>query len=257
MACLTLLPFLCIGKTRNAFLFAIKSWRCWVLSLGMLAYYTAATPAFLYAPVGEVALIIASAPLFAVILRLVAKQPVTRHELIGAGLAVTGVVIMAVPALGHNDHKVGPEWLGILLAAVAAMSAAGYAIGNRHLANLGESPGAIAQVGLSFLLGLLLLPALLAVPASTLVQPQMAWLIPLGALSTALPTVAVAASSHRVSPIAVTMINPLCSVAASLVAAVVLHEVPKVWTLVGGGLVLAAVFMAAIEPAKAPALSRS
>jgi drug/metabolite transporter (DMT)-like permease len=251
VAFLCLLPFMAVAKTRAAMVFAFKSWRCWVLSLGMLLYYTCATPAFLYAPVGEVALIIASAPLFAVILRGVARQPVTKFELIGAVLAVIGVVIMASPSMGHHSGAIGPEWVGVLLAITAAMAAAGYAIGNRHLANLGKSPGAIPQVGLTFLLGLLLLPTLVMVPAGTIGQAKMLWLIPLGALSTALPTVAVAASSHRISAIAVTMINPLTSVCASVVAAAVIHEAPKLWTVVGGALILAAVFIAAREPKKA------
>jgi drug/metabolite transporter (DMT)-like permease len=249
MAFLALLPLLTVKSVRLATAAAIREWRCWVLALGMLSYYSVATSAFLFAPVGEVALIIASAPLFAVILRAIGKKPVTQAELFGSVLAVVGVVTMATPAIRANHSASSHQWLGILLAVLAAISAASYAIGNRHLASLGRAHGAIPQAGLTFFLGLLLLPAAFSLPFHTFMQPQMAWLIPLGFMSTALPTVAIAASSHRISPIAVTMINPLTSVCANVVAALAIHEIPSIWTWAGGTLIVTAVMLASLSTA--------
>ncbi|HWD40214.1 MAG TPA: DMT family transporter [Fimbriimonas sp.] len=244
VACIALAPFAFFGASRANTLRAIGSWKCWLLAACMLIYYVVATPAFLFAPIGEVALVIASAPLFAVLLRLMGRQPVTRNEVLGAGLAVSGVLLMSLHAPAHPHANLGPHWIGILLSVMAALAAAVYAIGNRHLVNQNESPGAISQVWLSFCLGLLLIPSLFFLSTPPLFVPKMGWAILLGAFSTALPTVAVAATSHRIHPVAATMINPLTAICATVVAALIVPEIPSPWALAGGALVIAAVYIA-------------
>jgi drug/metabolite transporter (DMT)-like permease len=209
----------------------------------MLLYYLVATPAFYYAPVGEVALLIASAPLFAVLIRLVARLPVERSEIAGAALAVLGVGIMAYPSL--QQARLGSQhWIGVALSLTAAVCAAAYAIGNRQLHASGRSPGAVPQALLTFCLGLVLLPFLFWEPAVHLRSASLAWVVPLGVFSTAVPTVLVAAAAHRISSVVATLINPMTAVGANVVAAIALGEVPSPSTLAGGVLVIAAIWIA-------------
>ena len=243
IACVALAPVALSKRYRSSTASAVRSPRCWALAAIMLVYYLTATPAFYFAPVGEVALLIASAPLFAVLVRFAMRETVHRYEIGGALMAICGVAIMAFPSF--EQAKVGSQhWIGVVLSICAAMAAAFYAIGNRLLNASGSSPGPVPQVLLTFILGLVLLPVLGFEPRSHLQSSSLAWAIPLGALSTALPTVAVAAAAHRISAVVATLINPMCAVAASIVAAVMLHEKPTAWMLAGGTMVVLAIYVA-------------
>lgn len=254
IGCAALAPIACSGQFLPSTKRAVTSVRCWALAALMLIYYLTASPAFYYAPVAEVALLIASAPLFAVLVRLAMREPVNRYEVIGTGMAIAGVAVMSYPSFAQA--KTGSQhWIGVTLSITAALAAALYAVGNRHLKAVGASPGPVSQVFLTFLMGLLLLPFLLTEPPGKLTTPTMAWAIPLGAFSTALPTVAVAAAAHRISAVVATLINPMTAICASIVAAFALHEFPSPWTLIGGVLVVAAIYIAfrPVEVAARPA----
>jgi drug/metabolite transporter (DMT)-like permease len=253
IGCLTLAPVALSKSYRNSTVQTFRSGRCWVLAALMLLYYLTASPAFYYAPVSEVALLIASAPLFAVVVRFAMREPVNRYEVFGTAMAIGGVAIMSYP--GYAQAKTGSQhWIGVSLSITAAIAAALYAVGSRHLKDLGVSPGPVPQVLLTFTMGLVLLPFLAFEPSSTLGAPAMAWSIPLGAFSTALPTVAVAAAAHRVSAVVATLINPMCAICAGIVAAFALHELPSTWTLAGGALVVVAIYVAfrPVDPQASP-----
>jgi inner membrane transporter RhtA len=240
-----LAPLAFASRYRQATFQALRSPTCWLLSTFMLLYYAAATPAFYYAPIGEVALVIASAPLFAVFIRAIVHEPVTRNELLGAVMAVAGVAVMAYPSI--VQAKIGGRlWIGIGLAIAAAIGAAFYAIGSRRLHLSGSSPGVVPQVLLSFLLGLAFLPFLALEPPEKLHSWTLAWLVPLGTFSTVMPTLAVAAAARRISVVIATLVNPICAVAANVVGALTLHEIPTTWTAFGGVLVIGAIYVAVV-----------
>jgi drug/metabolite transporter (DMT)-like permease len=229
---------------------AIKSPACWALAGTMFVYYLVATPAFYYAPVGEIALLIASAPLFAVLIRFLLREKVHKNEMLGAALAIVGVAVMAYPSI-HASKGQDNQWIGITLSLIAAICGAAFAVGNRRLHTRGDSPGAVSLVCLTFFFGLLFLPFVAFEPTAHLTSPSLLWVLPLGMFSTALPTVLVAAAAHKISAVVATLINPMCAVGANLVAAVALKETPRLLTIIGGALVIVAIVIAMNPAAKA------
>ncbi len=236
------LPF-AVSPTRRAdFVSVLKTPVCWVLAALMYAYYLVATAAFQNAPVGEVAVLIASASALALPLRLAFGVKPRVREVVGTGLAVAGVSCVLLTGHGHGHYE-NPV-LGPVLALCAALCAATFTTGVRYLTDAGQpaNPLAISTVAQGF--GLLTLPFVISItPSSQLLDHRTLWAIPLGIFSTAIPTAGYAAAAGLLPPVVATMLNPMVAVTANAVAAMAIGEVPRIWVVPAAVLIIAGIYV--------------
>lgn len=220
---------------------AVRDPQAWWLSSLMVGYYATATAAFYNAPIGEVALLIASAPAWAALWHYLNGHRDRMNELYGALVAIAGVAVVSVPGLVHHTPSPGYHPLGVALSVLTALCAAAYSIGVGRWVDRGGHPGSVPLGWITLLLGTIVLGpwSLGHIPIAT-VWPQA---IGLGVLCTALPTIAYAAASERLPRGLTTIVTPAMSVTANVAAAVTIHEVPSWWALPGGLLVLLGVVM--------------
>jgi drug/metabolite transporter (DMT)-like permease len=210
----------------------------WVLACIMAAYYATATAAFGNAPVGEVALLIASAPAWAALYHYANGHRDRLNELYGALVAIVGVAVVSLPSLTSHSVARGNHALGIGLGLSAAVCAAAYSTGVGRLHARGQNPGSLPLVWLTFLVGTLSLGGWTFAHTVSALADYWPLALGLGVFSTALPTVAYAAASERLPRGITTMFNPAVVVPANLAAAVAIREMPSWWMLPGSVLVL-------------------
>jgi drug/metabolite transporter (DMT)-like permease len=223
----------------------------WGLATLMVLLYTAAVAAYQHAPVADVTLLSGTAPLFVMAWRLVQGRSIPVAERWGAALAIGGTGLIVGPDLlgsgatgsaGASDRIVG----NVLALGTGALAAA-YAVvfrqaEHRATARGTSAPSTIGVTLLTFVLGAVALSAAVgtAAPDASLAamgQLTHGWalvlLLGLGVLSTALPTLAYALASQRLSSVLATGLRLLTPVAATALAIPVLGEVPH-WLYIPG-----------------------
>jgi len=215
------------------------------LSAAMGAYYILATEAFARAPVVEVTLVIGSAPVIAVGLeRLRGVRPV-RQQVIGAIVAVAGLVLFLRPRAGVGTDRM----FGYLFASGAAVASATYAVGlrGRTLSNrpvnalaLTVAACALGAVASFVLLGREIQASVAAIAAPT----KLIYLILLGLVSTAVPTLAFGIASLRLPPV----LTPLF---AALFAGWLLAEWPLPSAIPGALIAIAGLGLVLRSPPRA------
>ncbi len=251
------LPMVAAARVRREVGAALRTPVAWALAATLTAYYVVAVIAFRLAPVAEVALLIATAPLCALGMRRLGGEPAAPRERQGAALAVAGVAVTLVPALragiGSGTGGGAPTHvLGDLLALGSAALSAGYALtfrtAQRRAATGGrDAPASLGVAVLTFVVGCAAL-ALHAVatgvpfvPAGALDGRGWALLALFGVACTFVPTVGFATASERLSPVLASGSLLLVPVVSAVAAAAALGEVPSGWLVPGAALVLAGV----------------
>jgi drug/metabolite transporter (DMT)-like permease len=274
-----LLPALAARRARADLAEAARAPAAWALAALLGAYYLLAVAAFRLAPVADVALLLATAPLCALALRRLGGAPAAARERGGALVALAGVALTLVPSLraaGRGRRGAGGavaggagRLLGDLLALLAAAASAGYALifaAARARAARGgggarprAAPGPLGVALLTFALGtavLALRAAAAGAPlwrASRLDGRGWALLAVLGVVSTGVPTLAFAAAARRLPPVLTSAAQLLVPVVAAAAAAATLGERPSPWLLPGGALVAAGLLRMLGRPAAAAA----
>jgi drug/metabolite transporter (DMT)-like permease len=94
-----LLPALAARRARADLAEAARAPAAWALAALLGAYYLLAVAAFRLAPVADVALLLATAPLCALALRRLGGAPAAARERGGALVALAGVALTLVPSL--------------------------------------------------------------------------------------------------------------------------------------------------------------
>lgn len=225
----------------------------WALAGLLTAYYLVAVVAFRLAPVAEVALLIATAPLCALGLRRLGGGRAAAHERVGAAVALAGVAVTLVPALraglrGAAGGATGAHALGDALALASAALSALYALTfqaarRRGAAGARAAPGSLGVAVLTFAAGSGVMALYALASGVPFVRPgaldARAWalLALFGVACTFVPTVGFATASRRLSPVLASGALLLVPVVSAVAAAVALGEVPSAWLVPGGGLV--------------------
>lgn len=213
----------------------------WALAAAMVAYYACSVAAFQLAPVAEVALLVNLSPALAVALALAAGERLSPGERWGTALALAGVGVIFAPALVAPTAVSHARLVGDACALGAAAVMAGYATVFRRLGSGGPPP--LVVTALTFALGAVGLAGISLTRGSAAfagIDGPPGWTV-LGALavvSTAVPTFAFSAASQRLTPVLATGLRLLTPPCAALAAWAVLGEVPSVWVVPGGALVL-------------------
>ena len=92
-------PALALAVPRAALRTTAGDARAWALAALMVTYYALAVAAFRLAPVADVALLLATAPLCALGLRRLRGERTTARERSGALVALAGVAVTLVPSV--------------------------------------------------------------------------------------------------------------------------------------------------------------
>ena len=248
------LPVLVLAAPRRAVGAAARDGRAWALAACMVAYYALAVAAFRRAPVADVALLLATAPLCALGLRRLSGERATPRERTGALVALAGVAVTLAPSLrvalggGPADADAAGRLLGDALGLAAAAASAAHALGERgaqlraaHGARPAPEPFGVAA--LTFAVGVAAFAARALVRGEPFVAvarlDARAWalLAVLGVVSTLVPTLAFATAARRLPPVLTSAAQLLVPVVSASAAAVTLGEWPSIWLVPGGALV--------------------
>ena len=215
----------------------------WAMAALMVAYYACSVSAFRFTPVAEGTLFINVSPLFAVAWAVARGETVRTGERWGTALALAGVAVILVPGLLDGTEAGRTRVLGDSLALGAALGMAAYSIAYSRLRASGRAPEPLAVTALTFALGAVAATALLAVQGRAALaglDGAASWgaLVGLALITTAVPTFAYSVASNRLPPILTTTVRLLTPAFAAVAAWLALGEVPSVWLVPGGALVL-------------------
>jgi drug/metabolite transporter (DMT)-like permease len=253
-------PVLALPVPRAAVRAAAGDGRAWALAALMAAYYALAVAAFRLAPVADVALLLATAPLCALGLRRLRGARATPRERGGALVALVGVAVTLVPSVqaataAGTGARLGGDALGL----AAAAASAGYALAYRA-AQLGAAHGRVAPhpfgvAVLTFAVGVAALGAralargVPLVAVGRLDARGWALLAVLGVVSTLVPTLAFATAARRLPPVLTSAAQLLVPVVSAATAALALGERPSAWLVPGGALIGAGLARLLLPPA--------
>ena len=249
------LPALGVPAARTQLAHALRTPAAWTLAALLGGYYLLAVAAFRLAPVADVALLLATAPLCALGLRRLSGAPASPAERSAALVALAGVALTLVPsieaALAGAHDAMRRRLAGDALALGAAGASAAYALRFRTAQQRAAETPAPSPFGvavLTFALGSAVLAAGAALRGAPVVGVDrldargLALLAALGILSTLVPTLTFAIAARRLPPVLTAAAQLLVPPVAALAAALALGERPSVWLVPGGALVAVGLF---------------
>jgi drug/metabolite transporter (DMT)-like permease len=243
------LPIFAISDAkRSSLTLAAKKPVVYALASLLAGYYLLTTAAFQLAPVAEVALLLSTPPLFVLALRRIRGDAPKVLEVLGAALAVAGIVLILAPKLALTERAVNARLIGDTLAVCAALLTAGYAFLYRQMAKNDAAPEPSSVTFMTFLLGSTILIALMSlisapIPADALRGGNLLLLVTLSVLCTAVPSFAFAFASKRLPPVVTATISLLIPLFAGAFAYLILGEKVSVTAIPGSAFVLAGLVM--------------
>ncbi|MGL6340580.1 MAG: DMT family transporter [Waterburya sp.] len=209
----------------------------WGFSSIMLACYTFGTIAFQMALVGEVTLLMATAPIFVILFKFLLREQIMSNEYWGALIAFVGICFVIFPSLIVDSMMSKQRMIGNFLALLVSILFAVYAIWFRSLSQQNSAPSSINIALGTFILGC-------SVFSSTILKSFSAYngiinvkyliaFLGLGLISTAIPTLSIATSAKRLPPLVTTSVLLLEPIFAMAFAFMILGEVPSIWIIPG------------------------
>ncbi|MCX6032068.1 MAG: DMT family transporter [Chloroflexi bacterium] len=208
-------------------------------AIGYVGQAFAYLTALKYASPGLVAMLLYLYPAFVVILSaLWLREPIQRTKALALGLALTGLALTVRPEGGQTP--------GIVLAILAA---AIYAVYIMVGAQVMQQVSAIQSATVIFAAAGTMASALMLAHGPQVPATGAGWAA-IGAmvlLATVLPVVAFLAGLERIGATNAAMLSTLEPAVTVLLAAALLGETLKPITLVGGGLILAAVLLLTVS----------
>lgn len=213
----------------------------------MISGYLLGTTAFQLAPVGEITLLISTAPLFVVAYKLISKIRIYKGEGLGTMLATAGVGIILVPQLSNDIGSSVQTITGYFLALSAAALLAVYVLWFGAIARKGITFRSVNVVFATCLLGCVLsflCTVFLFEPTGPagITQRAVLVLLGLGTLSTATSTLCYTIAAQRLSALLAAAILLTEPIFAVLLASITLREIPSLWFCIGSFFVLGGLF---------------
>lgn len=228
-------------KFRNQILLDYKIRITWKLAFLQFMYFSFATYAFNYAPVSDVALLISTSPIFILVIHYFINSNIAAKDLVGVALSLLGVAIIIFG--GHSESGADQTWplriVGDILALCAALSIGLYALYYKTATEKNKHPSAFSVALVACFVGSVISSFFLSTADLNLEEEIISLpLIGLALISTAIPAITYALSSSRLPPVVTTTIRMLTPVFASVLSYLILSEVPTVWIIPGGALVI-------------------
>ena len=220
---------------QNSFFFKIGELRrlkVWILSLIMLSCYTFGTIAFQLAPVGEVTLLMSTAPILTILYKFLRREKIKKNECWGVFIAFLGICSILIPSLNIDSVISKQHVFGNCLALLVSMMLAIYAGWFRSLSHDNIAPNSLSIALGTFVLGsLIFLPNALqffSADSGSIDLKHLLAFLGLGFVSTVIPTLCYAIAAKRLPPITTTSILLLEPVFAIVFAFLILGAVPSV-----------------------------
>jgi drug/metabolite transporter (DMT)-like permease len=202
------------------------------LAAVMGAYYLFATEAFARASAVEVTLLVGSSPVIVVGLeRLRGIRPV-RQQLIGALVAVLGLLLFLRPSNRISSERA----LGYVLALCAAAASATYAVGLRRRAQSQRPLDPLVLTVQACVMGSAASFMMLGRNIKTVSWPsptESVYLVLLGVVCTAVPTLAFGVASARLPSVVTTSLGLMTPLFAALFSGLLLNEWPDLGAIPG------------------------
>ena len=203
--------------------------RLWsVTVVGFLAMYLAAQ-AYHLAAVAPVSFLLLLVPLFAALMAPFAGERLTRNGMVGLAISVVGIGLFAKPEQGAN-----PQWPGLACALAAGGALAWLWYLSRDLAAHDDDLWALsaAQNYVPAVVGLAAVVLLGDFPGGV----SLAWLLVSG-LGYAGNVILRLFGLRRLTASTASLIAPVSAIVSTLLAVVILHEVPDGRTWVGAAVI--------------------
>ena len=229
IAAMVIMPL--VIRDKDALVQAIRS----PLSLLMALYYIFATEAFVRSTIAEVVLIVGLTPLIVLFIERYYGQKIDANAILGACIAVFGLAAFIFPSLSEFDEK---RLSGDVFAFAAAIVSAFFAVGIRRRI-LNNNPVKILSLTfVTFCYGIILSGGLVYLNNPTfdvsLTQNNVVFLIALGVISTALPTLLFGLSAARLSSVTTASITLLTPIWAAAIGGILISEWPSPLSVPGG-----------------------
>lgn len=238
LALVITIPILLFQNSLFAQIKELRRLKVWLLSLIMLACYTFGTIAFQIAPVGEVTLLMTTAPIFAILYKIWRREKIKKTEYWGMLIAFLGICSITLPSLNIDSTISKQHIFGNCLALLVSILLAVYAIWFRFLSQHDFAPNSTSVALGTFILGsLIFLPIttlqLFLADSRLLDLKYLIASLGLGLVSTVIPTLGYAIAAKRLPPITTTSILLLEPILAIAFAFLILGVVPSVWIIPG------------------------
>lgn len=240
--------FLIFSKKVN-FSQVFKSIANWWFALLMVGYYVTAVAAYQLTTVAEVALLLNTSPVFALMIKVYRGGKIGRLEGIGTLVALIGLSVILLPDVLSNSNLNYYRFLGGLLALSSSYLITVYATQMELFKSRGNKADLSSITILTYLVGGVLLFAVSSIFDSESMMStaysvkEILLIIGLGLISTVIPSVAYSVAASKISAVQLTTLRLLIPILASLFAYLFLSELPAIWVLPGGVLVLVGIII--------------
>lgn len=226
-----------------------KSKQAWGLGTLMAGYFLLAVTAFQMAPVAEVAILINTTPLFALIYKRIKRVSISTQEIWGIFLGLAGVVLVVVSGNSSAQTSFGTTRLiGDFMALIAGGSMAVYSILYTAIPTYKRPSSQIATF-FTFLIGSALSLLIISFSGKTasienyLDLNAFYFLLGLGVFATLLPTLSYAYASSVLDSVIVTALRLVTPLLAAVLGIVFLTEIPNVLFWPGALILLTGLFL--------------
>jgi drug/metabolite transporter (DMT)-like permease len=237
LALVFIIPILLLQNNFFTQIRELRRLKVWLLSLMMLACYTFGTIAFQIAPVGEVTLLMTTAPIFTILFKFWRREKIRKTEYWGVSIAFFGICYIIFPSLNLDSVISKQHIFGNFLALLVSILLAIYAIWFRSLSQYDFAPNSISIALGTFIIGsLIFLPTTLKLFSTDTGLIDIRYLMAslgLGLVSTVIPTLCYAIAAQRLPPITTTSILLLEPILAVAFAFLILGTVPSIWIIPG------------------------
>ena len=233
IAALVIMPL--VFRDTGALKKAIRS----PLSPLMALYYIFATEAFVRSTITEVVLIVGFTPLVVLFIERYYGRTITKNSIFGAGLAVIGLTAFLLPTLNEFDEQ---RLIGDVYAFAAAIVSAIFAVGVRQQKLINKPIKIISLTFVTFCYGVILSGGLVYMDNSTLkinlLHSNIIYLIALGVISTALPTLLFGIGASKLSSVKTASLTLLTPIWAAIIGGILISEWPSLFSVPGGVITL-------------------
>ncbi|BDD12344.1 multidrug transporter (plasmid) [Fulvitalea axinellae] len=242
LGALLIFPLILFQKKRKTFLGHLLKPSTWGLSIVFFFCYALATFSFLHAPVSETVLLMTCSPLFVILIKKLRRQRLFAYEYKAILMAVTGIIIVIAPQFIKLMESPNHHIIGNFSALTVAVLLAVYTLWNQSLKGMPDAPHAFSITLGTNALGLLAMSFAFASPmvgqTPALEARDLAYLVGLGIICTAIPTIGYSMASLRLPPLMVTSILLSEPIFATIYAYFLIEEQPNFTVFPGGFLII-------------------
>lgn len=237
LALIVIIPIILLQNNLFTHIKELRQFKVWILSIIMLGCYTFGTMAFQFAPVGEVTLLMTTAPIFTILFQFLRRKEVSKTKYWGALIAFLGICFIIFPSLNSLNAVSWQRIIGNLLALSVSVLLAIYALWYRALSQYDIAPNSISISLGTFILGIsIFLPVTsksFSAYTSLINVRYLVASLGLGLVSTAIPTLGYAIAAKRLPALTTTGILLLEPILAIASAFLILGTIPSIWIIPG------------------------